>query len=138
MKSEDRNRNGSRSKMGCASLQQRGGSLKHLPKHPHEQKSSRFSGSDIARAIREPYKGSWAFCQGRIKIRCREVAQGSRTLRMALLFYGNLYSHTFICSNGNPSRCLLFSPLKRSFTLFGTSPLSPSCWDCIFVGRLEA
>ena len=45
--------------------------------------------------------------------------------------------HTLICSIGSPSRCLLFSPLNAPDFLAGISPLSPSCWACCFVGRLD-
>jgi hypothetical protein len=53
--------------MRCASLRQRGGSLKHLPKHPPKQKSSSFSASDIARDTGAMKGGNWSSsqCKGR-------------------------------------------------------------------------
>ena len=78
--------------MQCASLQQRGGSLKHLPKHPLKQKSSSVSRSEIARIILEPLRviGHPVNAKAEVKRAGAErlsKEQGSRTLKMALLFH---------------------------------------------------
>src|SRR4030043_1636583 len=78
--------------MQGASLQQRGGSLKHLPKHPLRQKSSRLPESGFASFILEPYEDQRSSCYNCRLSNETDLQNGSIYFRIRIIPYSPLHA----------------------------------------------